>query len=108
MGFSFHLSKKIFGTEAEARFFLNYYLFLAPALDANKEEDGGALEHQHKLHALRNLDILRERLLEAAVSSGLVTLPKPATTKVPLGAQLEEVKSAFVEKLDEIYGAGTR
>eukprot|EP00392_Amoebophrya_sp_AT5.2_P012938 g13045.t1 len=74
-------------------------------LDANKEEDGGALEHQHKLHALRNLDILRERLLEAAVSSGLVTLPKPATTKVPLGAQLEEVKSAFVEKLDEIYGA---
>ncbi|CAD7939844.1 unnamed protein product [Amoebophrya sp. A120] len=98
---------KVFPSAVRARQFLNYYLFLAPALDVDREEDAGALEHQRKLRALRNLDILRERLLEAALNSGLIELYRPPPSKPPLGSQLETLKSEVTNQLDEMSKEAT-
>ncbi|CAD7965144.1 unnamed protein product [Amoebophrya sp. A25] len=91
---------KVFEDEDAAQRFLNYYLFFAPALDANADEEEGSLEHQRKLRALRNLDILRERLLEAALESGLVHVERPRHVKDPLVTQMETLRDHITNSID--------
>jgi len=98
---------KVFPSDDKANNFLRYYIWLCPEIDANKEEEPGSLEHQRKFHALRNLDVLRERLLEAAIDAHLLDIQRGVKPKETLPKQLEALKAHFEKVLHSMHKEAT-
>lgn len=92
----------IFKTEAHAERFLKWYVTCAPDMQPNLDEDEGCLEHQRRMAALTNLDIVRERLLEAAIKTELVSIQIPPKPEEPLTKQLENLRTEFATQMKAI------
>ncbi len=92
----------IFPSRRRATHFMRYFLYLAPELNANKPEEPGSLEHQRKFSALRNLDVLRERLLEAAITAKVVDIYRPPKHKEALTKQMDYLRREFDRMHEEI------